>query len=49
MFGLMHSIVDYDNNAENSVNSILAGYQLDYDFGALAYRGAINAPSLEQI
>lgn len=43
MFGLMHSIVDYDNNAENSVNSILAGYQLDYDFGSLAYRGAINA------
>ena len=43
MFGLMHSIVDYDNNAENSVNSILAGYQLNYDFGALAYRGAINA------
>lgn len=42
-FGYMQSKIEYDNGSENKVDSILGGVQLDYAFGAVAYRGAFNA------
>ena len=42
LFGYMQSRIEYDNGSENRVDSILAGLQLDYDLGAVAYRGSLN-------